>query len=203
MNFASDLPSFWQLIWRATWQAGILACLVFCVIFLLQRWISPKWRALLWTVPLIRLVLLIIPASGLSLFQFFELETNRVIRVTDVPKTAPADIALHTSSDSQLSIIHNSEQTRTALVPGFLCHADQRIRFPLDTVASHREQSAAPGSRIAFLNCRQTKTASRSLLCDGCSVGSVLLWILAPHYLAPTQSVGGLRSAFPTSNSLS
>ncbi|WP_339683661.1 M56 family metallopeptidase [Gimesia maris] len=114
MNFASDLPSFWQLIWRATWQAGILACLVFCVIFLLQRWISPKWRALLWTVPLIRLVLLIIPASGLSLFQFFELETNRVIRVTDVPKTAPADIALHTSSDSQLSIIHNSEQTRTA-----------------------------------------------------------------------------------------
>ena len=114
MNFASDLPSFWQLIWRATWQAGILACLVFCVIFLLQRWISPKWRALLWTVPLVRLVLLIVPASGLSLFQFFSIEPNRIPQVTDTLMTVPTETVISSSPGPQLSTSHNSAQTHTA-----------------------------------------------------------------------------------------
>ncbi|MCA9022778.1 MAG: M56 family metallopeptidase, partial [Planctomycetaceae bacterium] len=115
MNFASDFPPFWQLIWRATWQAGILACLICCVIFLLQRWISPKWRALLWTVPLIRLVLLIVPASGLSLFQFFSIEYNRVPQVADALMTVPAETVLRTSTSpgSHLPNFHSREQLLT------------------------------------------------------------------------------------------
>ncbi|WP_278466556.1 hypothetical protein [Gimesia maris] len=103
MNFVSDFPPFWQLIWRATWQAGILACLVFCVLLLLQRWISPKWRALLWTVPLVRLVLLIVPASGLSLFQLFPIEPNRIPQVADSLMTVPTETMIRSSPGPQLS----------------------------------------------------------------------------------------------------
>tara|TARA_R110002049_G_scaffold296773_1_gene485132 strand:- start:1816 stop:4887 length:3072 start_codon:yes stop_codon:yes gene_type:complete len=113
MNFVSDFPPFWQLIWRATWQAGILACLVFCVLLLLQRWISPKWRALLWTVPLVRLVLLIVPASGLSLFQLFSIEPNRIPQVADSLMTVPTETMIRSSPGPQLSTSHNSVQTHT------------------------------------------------------------------------------------------
>eukprot|EP01136_Pigoraptor_vietnamica_P042296 Opistho-1_new@16283 len=109
MNFASDFLQFWQLIWRATWQAGVLACLIFCVTFLLQRWISPKWRALLWTVPLVRLVLLIVPASGLSLFQLFYSENSSVPQFVDSSAMKINDTGLSTNTSS---LLPNRERAR-------------------------------------------------------------------------------------------
>ena len=74
MNFEFQWTVFLALIWRATWQAFVLAGIVFCLTSTLRYWISPKWRTLLWAIPLVRLALLLIPASGLSLFYFFDFE---------------------------------------------------------------------------------------------------------------------------------
>lgn len=100
MILDSDFTAFWELFWRATWQSCVLACLVFCVTSLLQHWITPKWRALLWAVPLVRLVLLIVPASGLSLFQLFHFENNSVPQMVVSPATENSKTDLSTTADS-------------------------------------------------------------------------------------------------------
>lgn len=107
MSFESDLTTFWELVWRATWQAGVLAVLVFCLTSLLQRWIAPKWRTLLWTIPLIRLVLLLIPTSGLSLFQLIHFEDSSVPQVAVTPATMPGDTSPSITAGSHLPQLQN------------------------------------------------------------------------------------------------
>ena len=107
MSFESALTAFWELVWRAIWQAGVLAALVFCLTSLLQRWIEPKWRVLLWTIPLARLVLLLIPASGLSLFQLIHIEDSSVPQVAVTPTTMPGDTSPGITAGSHLQQLQN------------------------------------------------------------------------------------------------
>ncbi|HBL48089.1 MAG TPA: hypothetical protein DDZ90_32380, partial [Planctomycetaceae bacterium] len=112
MNFASDFTAFWELIWKATWQACVLACLVFCVTSLLQRWIAPKWRTLLWAVPLARLVLLTVPVSGLSLFQLLYFENSSVPQVVVSPATEISNTGLSTNAGSLLSNLPDRDHVK-------------------------------------------------------------------------------------------
>lgn len=143
MSFETDLHAFWELIWRATWQAGVLAGLVFCMTPLLQRWMPPKWRALLWTIPLVRLVLLLIPASGLSLFQFFHYETSNIPPPAVMSEVVSRDThsSLPVSSDlPPLQHVTNEQatsvQTTTASMP-----------------VSPAPQTKAPLSLVTLLTC--------------------------------------------------
>ncbi|WP_417390671.1 M56 family metallopeptidase [Gimesia sp.] len=112
MILDSDFTAFWELFWRATWQSCVLVCLVFCVTSLLQRWIAPKWRTLLWAVPLVRLVLLIVPASGLSLFQLFHFENNSVPQMVVSPATENSKTGLSTTANSLQSNLPDRDRAK-------------------------------------------------------------------------------------------
>lgn len=65
-EFNENLP---VLIWRAAWQAAVLFSLVWLIVRLNKSWIPARYRVLLWTIPMARLLLLVLPVSGLSLYQ--------------------------------------------------------------------------------------------------------------------------------------
>ena len=57
-----------SLIWRASWQAAVLFAVVFVLLCFTKRWIAPKYRVLFWSVPLARMLILVVPVSSISLF---------------------------------------------------------------------------------------------------------------------------------------
>ncbi len=57
-----------SLLWQATWQSTVLAALVAIVILASRQWLPAKWRVVLWTLPLLRMLVVVVPASGLSIF---------------------------------------------------------------------------------------------------------------------------------------
>ncbi|QDT07881.1 Regulatory protein BlaR1 [Rubripirellula lacrimiformis] len=58
-----------ELLWLSTWQSAILAAVVWGIIRSAGRWLAPSWRVVLWMIPLVRMVVLVLPWSGISLFQ--------------------------------------------------------------------------------------------------------------------------------------
>jgi beta-lactamase regulating signal transducer with metallopeptidase domain/thiol-disulfide isomerase/thioredoxin len=70
MTLPYETADLIQLLWRTSWQAFALAAIILVITCSLRRWIAPKWRAILWTIPLARMVLLFVPASPLSIFNF-------------------------------------------------------------------------------------------------------------------------------------
>ena len=62
------VESIGPAIWRASWQAAALAVLVVLLLRCLGDRLSPRWRFLLWGVVLMRLLLVVTPASPWSLF---------------------------------------------------------------------------------------------------------------------------------------
>jgi beta-lactamase regulating signal transducer with metallopeptidase domain len=69
MTVLDFLDQVVPLLWRATWQAAVLIVLVVVVRTILGRRLSPGWRAALWGLVLVRLVVPVIPAGPLSLFR--------------------------------------------------------------------------------------------------------------------------------------
>ena len=62
------LDTLGPAIWRASWQAAVLALLVVLLLRSLGERLSPRWRFLLWSVVLIRLLFVATPASPWSVF---------------------------------------------------------------------------------------------------------------------------------------
>ncbi len=57
-----------SLLWRASWQAAVLFAVVFVLLRFTKRWIAPKYRVLFWSVPLARMLILVVPVSSISMF---------------------------------------------------------------------------------------------------------------------------------------
>ena len=68
MAFSYESNEALSLLWRATWQSAVLALLVAATIYLSRNWLAAKWRVLLWMLPLCRMLVLVVPASGMSIF---------------------------------------------------------------------------------------------------------------------------------------
>ncbi|QDT89450.1 M56 family metallopeptidase [Gimesia algae] len=113
MNFDFELTTLWALVWRATWQAFVLAGIIFFLTSTMHRWISPKWRALLWAIPLTRLAVLLIPASGLSLFHFLEFEKRNSTPAAAVSSFESTAIGFTSRPDS-LQSDHRNPNTAMA-----------------------------------------------------------------------------------------
>lgn len=87
----SGPDAFVELLWRASWQAVLLMAIVLVVVLTLRRWIAPRWRVMLWTVPLCRLLILVTPASFFSLFNAF------AVRVPEPPVLVAESASASTS----------------------------------------------------------------------------------------------------------
>ncbi len=57
-----------MVLWRASWQAATLAVLVYLICRIFQRSIPASAKTLLWFLPVLRLVVMIVPASSFSMF---------------------------------------------------------------------------------------------------------------------------------------
>jgi beta-lactamase regulating signal transducer with metallopeptidase domain/thiol-disulfide isomerase/thioredoxin len=104
MNVPFEMTGSLELVWRATWQAVLLATVVWIAVSVFRRWLTPRWRTLLWTIPLLRFCLLILPASSVSVYGLialpYESETPppaRSIALSEAPQF-PADRVLHPSA---------------------------------------------------------------------------------------------------------
>lgn len=60
------------ILWRATWQPTLLAVFAFVVIRLVGRWVTPSCQVALSAIPMLRLVVLVLPVTAFSLFQWVE-----------------------------------------------------------------------------------------------------------------------------------
>src|SRR6056297_1631146 len=57
-----------SMLWRASWQAAVLFGLVFVFLLLAKRFVAPNYRAILWMLPLLRMLVLVVPVSSFSMF---------------------------------------------------------------------------------------------------------------------------------------
>ena len=82
---------------RASWQAAVLALVVMLLVRSLGERISPRWRYLLWSVVVIRLLLVATPASPWSAVQCRPFDPGRECAAIALheadPKTATHAIA--------------------------------------------------------------------------------------------------------------
>ena len=72
-------------LWRASWQAAVLAIAVFLLLQLCGERMTPAWRYRLWCVVILRLLLVVTPASSWSVFNL----------VAGRPERAERQIAEH------------------------------------------------------------------------------------------------------------
>lgn len=97
MNWMTHSESMFQVLIAATWQSALLAAVVLIVIQLLGRWIAPPWRVILSAIPLLRLVILVLPVTTFSLFQWVDQPFSRLpVLSTNTSMEIPAGIPAET-----------------------------------------------------------------------------------------------------------
>lgn len=57
-----------SMLWRASWQAAVLFGLVFVFLLLAKRFVAANYRVILWMLPLLRMLVLVVPVSSISMF---------------------------------------------------------------------------------------------------------------------------------------
>ena len=67
------LDTIGPAVLRASWQAAALAIVVTLLVSLLRERISPRWRYRLWSLVVIRLLIVVVPASPWSAFNLMRL----------------------------------------------------------------------------------------------------------------------------------
>jgi beta-lactamase regulating signal transducer with metallopeptidase domain len=87
------LDTIGPAVLRASWQAAILALLVFALLRSMGERITPRWRYLLWSVVVARLLLVITPASPWSAFNLSrlvqEMSASRIASYERAPEPGP------------------------------------------------------------------------------------------------------------------
>ena len=114
-------------IWRASWQGAVLAIAVFLLLSLLGERLAPRWRYLLWCVVMVRLLLLVAPASSWSAFNLGG-RTKSEPQLTErnnVP--AIADAALISRTQTEVS---TGSKSASLPAPGSSTSIEQTAESP-------------------------------------------------------------------------
>lgn len=107
MNWLLDSESVIRMLITAAIESALLVLVVYVLLRLIGRWISPSWRVALWTIPLVRLVVLVLPVVSLSLFATLE----GASLVSTEPHPNPPLRATDTAYELALPLFQSSEQT--------------------------------------------------------------------------------------------
>ena len=73
-------------VWRASWQAAVLALVVVLLVRSLRERVSPRWRHVLWSVVVLRLLVVATPASPWSAFNL-----ARLMPEASAPRIVPRE----------------------------------------------------------------------------------------------------------------
>lgn len=132
MNWLPNSEFVFQLLFDATWQSALLASIVLLLIRVLGSRIAPKWRVALWTIPLVRLVVLILPATPFSLFHLLD---QAVVQSADlVVHESPASRYASSFPESPTLGPPVLESPKRETVETFLREADSGGLRALDVV---------------------------------------------------------------------
>lgn len=153
------LNEFWACFWRMSWQSGMLAVLVMGIDFLLRRRISAGWRCALWLLVAARLVMPVLPASSVSIFNLFQ---NQVTPTALTPSRGQTIVTIAygpISSPGVATPVKAQEQNWnwTALVAtalwmaGALMLLGRRVRAERRTAAMLRAMAAFSEPRVLEL----------------------------------------------------
>ncbi len=80
---SSFLDALGPAVWRASWQAAAIALVVVVTLRVLGNRIAPRWRYLLWSVVLLRLLVIATPPSPWSAFNLLRGEHAKSIEQAD------------------------------------------------------------------------------------------------------------------------
>lgn len=83
------LDTIGPAIWRASWQATVLAVGVALLLRCCGERLAPRWRFLLWTVVLVRLLCVVTPGSPWSIFNVTQMQSAAEAQV-DTDSALPA-----------------------------------------------------------------------------------------------------------------
>src|SRR5579863_537452 len=123
------LDSVAAAVWRASWQAAVLALLVVILLRCCGERLAPRWRFLLWSVVVLRLLFVATPASPWSVF-------NLVCR-----KAAPISRDVATREADSL----NSPEKQSAM-PNVRESNDQHENG-IDSASIAKSEPAAPAAQ--------------------------------------------------------
>ncbi|MFC1498856.1 M56 family metallopeptidase [Verrucomicrobiota bacterium] len=108
-EFADILHSVSNRVLLMSVQASLLAIIILFALLVFRKFVSPKWRYLLWTVLVLRLVMPWSPQSNMSVFNL----THKLTAFNEATKTDSLLISDHISSDSPSSPARSFQQVPT------------------------------------------------------------------------------------------
>ncbi len=142
-----------DLIWRATWQSAILLGVVVVITRSLGERIEPRWRYLLWSVVLVRLLVLATPAASWSPYNLVPTASSNApqspVSVTD--PWLPADEKA--SSPLKLAVEHAPSGAERAIEPAATMSpppAEPSTAAPMAPIEPLPKGPIAPGQPISW-----------------------------------------------------
>jgi beta-lactamase regulating signal transducer with metallopeptidase domain len=93
-----------ELVARASWQAALLAAIVAVVVWCFGERLAARWRYLLWSIVLVRMLLIVAPVSSWSLYQFARWDSGQaaahIARLQPTAADEPADVEIPLVKDA-------------------------------------------------------------------------------------------------------
>jgi beta-lactamase regulating signal transducer with metallopeptidase domain/thiol-disulfide isomerase/thioredoxin len=130
-----------SLLWRASWQAAVLFAVVFVLVLFTKRLIAPRHRVFLWSVPLLRMLMLVVPVSSISLFNAagsLPLTADTVNSDTFRQLRESANIhgrSAHVQTDGADRLLNTTDSIALAVRPSVASELPNNSRWNLWTIA--------------------------------------------------------------------
>jgi beta-lactamase regulating signal transducer with metallopeptidase domain len=157
ITFFEELGS---AVWRASWQAAVLALAIGLVLQLFGERVAPRWRHLIWSVALVRLLLIVIPASPWSAFN-----------LTRWPASEQAEIALPQRDETVVTSMPDSAHAFVLEPP---------IEEDALSVESHAASPVAAVSPVTFKESPAKSVSTMQKLFSQISIlrACVVVWLV-------------------------
>jgi S1-C subfamily serine protease/beta-lactamase regulating signal transducer with metallopeptidase domain len=145
------LDTIGPAVWRASWQAAALALLVVLLLWCFGERLSPRWRFLLWSVVLARLLLLATPGSPWSMFNLLCRNPESSARSIAERQLDVSYAPVQPTSDSATGVYGTDlERLRISNSPPVSSAAQAIERVAMPSVASGTTTEVTPPAKGRF-----------------------------------------------------
>lgn len=93
-----------ESLWRASWQAAVLAMVVLVVVRVLRGSITPQWRVVLLSLPLLRLACIVLPSSAFSVYPLLESNSTRLLPASATSSVTSSTTYLAPSTEVPIGV---------------------------------------------------------------------------------------------------
>jgi beta-lactamase regulating signal transducer with metallopeptidase domain len=135
-----------ELVARASWQASLLAAIVGVVVWCFGNRLAARWRYLLWSLVLVRMLLLVAPVSSWSLYRFARWDFGQAeTQVTNLRPAATDELAAIETPPATIPVA-SPPKGHDKLADGNPALASQTTPLPSQTNAETQPQRTLPAT---------------------------------------------------------